>query len=426
MQIRRDRSNLRFGKQGRRGNSGWLFGLWLLAMTGIVFLMIYFQDAQSAAMQFINGTSTPTQSAVSLAVQASGAFQQGNVASSVELYRQATAMEPDNLDIQFEFVRALMYRSFAGRNFLPLQGEALQIAQEIVDRHPRDARAQAMYTLALTLNSRSEEAIAAGIRAVELAPQWAEAHAYLSMAYQDQRRYNASIESAERAVELDPNSVDAKRALALSLAYVGEFDLAIQTYEEAIRISPRLDALYFEMAIYYTVKDNYAAAIAAFDQVLANDPSNVKAYTRKCEIYFQQREDARAQESCEQALLLDNTYPEAWRQLGMVQYTRRNYEGAIESFSKCAEIQEGLNVPLAEREIECWYLRGLSHFLLDECDKAVPLFEEVLTMTPNEVAERFTYQGLESCAAVDERFDMDIVPTPIPPTEVPPEPIGIF
>ena len=426
MQIRRDRSNLHFGRNARRGNSNFFFGMWLMAMTAVIFVTIYFQDLQSSAMQIFYGTATPTIDAVTLATQAEDAFRQGDLAEAVELYRQAATLEPDNLDVQFEFVRTLIYRSTAGRNYAYLEGEALQVAQDVVTRFPNDARSQAMFALALTQNGRSEEAIAAGVRAIDLAPQWAEAHAYLSMAYRDQGRFRQAIESGERAVQLDSNSVDAKRAMALSLAFVGEFDLAIQTYNEAIVIAPRLDALYFELAVYYQAQENYDAAVAAYDQVLANDPANVKAYTRKCETYFRQRDDARAEEACEQALLLDDNFPEAWRQLGMVQYTRRNYEGAIESFELCAQIQESRNIARDEREIECWYLRGLAHYLLNRCDLAVPIFEEVLTMSPNEVAERFTFEGLRNCASVDENFDDSIIPTPVTPTPLPPEPIGIF
>jgi len=426
MRINRQQSNLHFGSYARRRSSGWFFVFWLFSMLAVVAVTLYFDDVQSSAMQAIYGTATPTTNAVTWATQAETAFQQGNMIQAVELYRRAAELEPANMDVQLEFVRALIYRSFAGRNFAYLQQEALAVAERAARLSPDDARPQAMLTLTLTQNGRSEEAIASGIRSIELAPQWAEAHAYLSMAYRDQGRWRLAIESGERAVQLNNDSVDAKRALALSLAFVGEFDLAIQAYNDAIRISPRMDALYFELAVYYLAKDNYDAAVAAYDQVLANDPSNVKAYTRKCEAYFRQRDDARAQEACEQALQLDNNFPEAWRQLGMVRYTRRNYEGAIEAFETCAAIQEAANAPLDQREIECWYLRGLAHYLLDRCDLAVPVLQQALTMSPGTNVERLTYEGLGFCANRDPNFDSSIIPTPVPPTPVPPEPIGIF
>ncbi len=426
MQINRRDSHLQFGRRRSRRNTGWFFGLWLFSMAGVVFITVYFNDVQSSAIQVIYGTATPTTTAITYAQQGEASFQQGDLEEAVELYGRAAEMETDNLDVQFHYVRSLIYRSFAGRTFAFLAGDALQVAQRAVASYPDDPRAQAMYALALTQNGRSEEAIAAGLRSIELAPQWAEAHAYLSMAYRDQGRFRQAIQSAERAAELDENSVDAMRALALSLAFVGEFDLAIQVYNDAIRIAPRLDAIYFELAVYYVALQDYDAAIAAYDQVLANDPTNVKAYTRKCETYFQQREDSSAQEACEQALQLDPNFPEAWRQLGMVRYTRRNYEGAIEAFETCADIQLEGNFPLDQREIECWYLRGLAHYLLDNCGQAVPVLQDALLMSPAENVESLIYQGLGFCAERDDNFDGSVIPTPVPPTPVPPEPIGIF
>ncbi|HLA42352.1 MAG TPA: tetratricopeptide repeat protein, partial [Aggregatilineales bacterium] len=81
---------------------------------------------------------------------------------------------------------------------------------------------------------------------------------------------------------------------------------------------------------------------------------------------------------------------------------------------------------LDQREIECWYLRGLAHYLLDNCDQAVPILQEALTMFPDENVERLIYEGLGFCAESDPDFDNSIIPTPVPPTPIPPEPIGIF
>jgi tetratricopeptide (TPR) repeat protein len=195
----------------------------------------------------------------------------------------------------------------------------------------------------------------------------------------------------------------------------------------AIQLHHRFDALYFELAAYYIAKSQYEAAILAYDTVLSMEPTNVKAYTRKCETYFTMREDSLAQEACEQAIQLDPTYPEAHRQLGMVRYTRRNYEGAIDSFEVCASLQEAQNVPLSQREIQCWYLRGLAWFLLARCDEAWPILHEALAMNPTEEIKALINKGLLSCVDVEEAdYDISDIPTQIPPTPIPAEPIGVF
>ncbi len=426
MYIRRDKSNLHFGRQARRKGSRLFLIIWLITMAAAAGVIWQFNSVQSWVLANVGTEPTPTLDAITQAQLGERAYLAGDLERAIEHYAEAARLAPTNIDILFEYGRMLIYRSYAGRAYRFRAGEALAIAEKAVELEPNNARAQALLSLALLENDRAEEAISAGLRAEQLAPNYAEARAYLSMAYRGAGRPNQAFQKADEAVQLDPNSLDARRALALGLAFVGEFDAAVQQYERAIQIHPRFDALYFELALYYKAQDNYEAAIAAYDQVLAMEPNNVKAYTRKCETYFTMREDALAQEACEQAIQLDPTYAEAHRQLGMVRYTRRNYEGAIESFEQCAVLQEGQNIPLHEREIECWYIRGLAWSLLARCDEAWPVLQEALQMSPNETIKGFINKGLMSCVNYEEEYDISDIPTPIPPTPVPPEPIGVF
>ena len=426
MYIRRDRSNLHFGRQAKRRNSGTFVTIWLIIMVVLVGVIWKFNTVQSWVLASVGSEATPTSDAVTLAQLGERAYLAGDIELAIQYYGGAAQLVPNNIDIQFEYGRMLVYRSYAGRRFTYRAQEALEVARQAVEAAPDNARAQALLCLALLENDRPEEAISAGLLAQQLAPDYAEAYAYLSMAYRNAGRPNQAFTTADEAVTRDPNSLDARRALALGLAFVGEFDAAIQQYERAIQIHPRFDALYFELAVYYKAQSNYEAAIAAYDMVLAMEPDNVKAYTRKCETYFEMREDSLAQEACEQAIELDPTYAEAHRQLGMVQYTRRNYEGSIESFEQCAELQIEQDVPIQDREIQCWYIRGLAHSVLARCDDAWPVLKEALEMNPNEQIKALINQGLMSCVNYEEEYDISQIPTPIPNTAVPPEPIPIF
>jgi tetratricopeptide (TPR) repeat protein len=426
MYIRRDKSNLHFGRRANRRGSNLFFVIWLVMMAVILGVLWRFNSVQSWVLAGIGDEPTATLDAVSEARLGERAYLVGDLERAIEHYGRAAEMNPNNIDILFEYGRMLIYRSYAGRSYAFRAGQALEIAQKAVEIDQNNPRAQALLCYALLENDRAEEAIGAGLRAEQLAPDYAEARAYLSMAYRGAGRPNQAFQKADEAVQLDPNSLDARRALAISLAFVGEFDASVQQYERAIQIHPRFDALYFELALYYKAQNNYDAAIAAYDQVLSMEPENVKAYTRKCETYFTMREDSLAQEACEQAIQLDAAYPEAHRQLGMVRYTRRNYEGAIESFEECARLQEEQGILLPDREIECYYIRGLAHSLLARCDEAWPVLQDALQMKPNETIKGYINQGLMSCVNYDEEYDINDIPTPIPNTPIPPEPIGIF
>lgn len=425
MYIRRDKSNLHFGRQRRRRGSRALLVVWSAVMLLMVAVLLRFNTVQSWVLASVMSNATPTLDAVTRAQLGERAYLAGDLETAIQHYEQAAALEPDNISILFEYGRALVYRSYAGASFFTYAERALEVARQAAEIAPDDPQANALLCLALLANDRPEEAISAGLNAQQQAPDYAEAKAYLSIAYYYAGRPNQALTTADEAVKLNPDSVDARRALALALAYVGEFNASVQQYERAIQIHPRLDVLYFELALYYRSLDNYDASIAALDQILAMEPDNVKAYVRKCETYFAMREDQAAQEACEQALQLDPNYPEGWRQLGMVQYTRKNYEGSIESFQKCSELQTQQRVPLSDQEIQCYYVRGLAHTLLARCDEAWPVLQTALQMNPGEHIKGLINQGLMSCVNYGD-YSIEQIPTPIPPTPVPPEPIGVF
>jgi tetratricopeptide (TPR) repeat protein len=424
--IRRDKSNLHFGSQSRRSGSKTLLVIWTVMMLAALAVIWRFNNVQNWVLAGVGGEATATPDSVTLAQLGERAYLAGDLEAAINYYGQAARMSPDDIDIQFEYGRVLIYRSYAGRSYRFRAEQALDVAKAAVKVAPDNARAQAIYAFALLENDMADEAVSAGLNAIQLAPDYAEAHAYLSMAYYRAKRPNQAFEEGDKAVKLNPDSIDSRRALALSLSFVGEYNAAIQQFERAIQINPRLDALYFELAVYYKAQNNYDAAIKAYDQVLAMEANNVKAYTRKCETYFTMREDSLAQEACEQAIQLDETYPEAHRQLGMVMYTRRNYEGAIEEFETCANLQEQQGVPLADREIECYYIRGLAWALLARCDKGWDVLQEALMMDPNETIKGYINQGLMECVDYDPAYDISDIPTPIPTEPIPPDPIGVF
>jgi tetratricopeptide (TPR) repeat protein len=426
MRIRRDQSTLYFGQRRRSRKRIWLFWAWFLTMTAAAGVIWQFNHVQPRVIALVTGPPTATPTGVTLAQLAQNAYWEGDLDTSINYYAQASELEPTNTRIQFEYVRTLVYKSYVGRGFTFYARDALQVAERTTRLVPGDEHAQAAYALALIANDRYNEASNAALSAIEISTNWAEAHAYLSMAYYGQDRFRSALAEATLAVNLDPNSVDSRRALALALAFIADFQGAISQYEQAIQIHPRLDTLYFELAPYYIILENFDAAIQAYDLILAHDPRNVKAWTRKCETFFRQRDDANAQEACEQAISLDGTFPEAHKQLGMVRYTRRNYEGAIESFRQCIALMEAQNWEMTDRLVECYYLQGLANYYLNRCDLAMPLFQDALRTNPAGPPYDLTLEGMQLCAQVDPSISSLDIPTPVPPTPVPPPPIGIY
>ncbi|MEL7434932.1 MAG: hypothetical protein AAFN11_13385, partial [Chloroflexota bacterium] len=150
-------------------------------------------------------------------------------------------------------------------------------------------------------------------------------------------------------------------------------------------------------------------------------------------------------------------YTSAHRMRGQLRYSRRNYEGAIESFQMCyllyAEEQLGIDIidpievetqpniditsieeqvdpstlDLAGLEIECIYVRGLAHYFLGgaNCDLAWRWLNFALNHSGSQASvETNILQGLTNVTVRCAGYIGRSLPTPIPPTPIPPTPIG--
>jgi superkiller protein 3 len=297
---------------------------------------------------------------------------------------------------------------------------AIELADRAIQIAPGDPRGYALKTKALVWADQPADAIPVGVAGLEVDSNYAPLYAALARAYTNIGRYQQGLSYGERAVELDPMDADAHRSYAYALIWVGRREDAIAQLEDAIAINPNLTAPYFELAINYLALDQDELAIATYERILSLQPRNARAYLRLCETYFKVGQNSQAQGYCEDALDIDPTYAAAYRQLGMVMYNRRNYEGAIENFDKCVEN--------GSTEIQCWYLRGLAHYYLGQCDEAWTILQESLPMAEQLVEKEpivnAIREGLRLVTVSCPGYTGRALPTPIPPTAIPPTPIG--
>jgi tetratricopeptide (TPR) repeat protein len=149
-----------------------------------------------------------------------------------------------------------------------------------------------------------------------------------------------------------------------------------------------------------------------------------KLYLRICETYAA-ADDAdfvAATTNCERALSIKPDYGAVYGQLGQMQYARRNYESAIDSFLTCSSYDD--------EELRCYAYRGLAHYFMQQCDEAWASLNHAKTLG--------TAQGLAPDNGVMVQIDIGIdnviekcpdyrgiaAPTAVPPTLIPPTPIG--
>jgi tetratricopeptide (TPR) repeat protein len=368
-----------------------------LAILGAALYVYWRMDVfQPKVLAMIGPEPTPTPSIAQLTDLGHTAYMEGDLDKAIAYYQQAADLDPENTEVLVALARLLT---------LDYQlEEALVVAEQAILAGPEDARGYAAKAMTLDWMGKPDEAVIAALRAIELDPDYAPGHAYLSEAYTDLGRWTQAQEQAEMALRLDPYDVDARRNYAYILEFLGDYEGAIQQYLQALQLHPNLLHLWYGLARNYRGAGQVDKAVETFQEIIIRTPDDPEPYTELGKTYFEVRDDAAAQEYLEQAVELvctdcplydgdtvvysdefseqdrrlpENVYIPAWTRLGMVYFTRRNFEDAVAMFTEVIAWGEAndMQVPL-----EAYYVTGAAYFYLDMCERGVPLLFHALEL----------------------------------------------
>ncbi len=422
MQIRRD-----YSLYGRKRRSHGLRILLIMLIEAVVIsafvflLTTRYADLQVTALQAVGMAPPATPYASAYAREGAEKFRAGDLDGASAALLRAVQQQPQNVAYLYEYGRVLIEMG----NY----DEAAVIADRALGADPNDVRGYALKANALAW-SAPDTAVTTAVTGTAIDNTFAPLYGAQAIAYTNIGRYQAALDAGARAVELDPMDGEVRRAYAVPLTFTGRYQEAIAQYEQAIAINPNLTGAFFQLAgEYRSLRTNRPEmAIAIYEHVInemnTSSAEEARANLRLCETYqaIQYADFGKAEVYCLRALEIDPNYGAAYGALGTAQYSRRNYEGAIESFERCAE--------LGADYIQCWSLRGLAHYWLANCDEAW----EVLT----EARER-AIAGEEAPETIDTintglfnvtqsiycpAYRSIPTPTTIPPTIIPPTPIG--
>lgn len=334
-------------------------------------------------------------------------YNEGKVQDALAEFEIAVTQRPNDVDYLYEYGRILIELD----NF----AKAAEIGEGAIAVDEGDARGYALQARAL-MWSDPGAAIPLAVSGLERDPEFAPLHAALAIAYTNIGRYSEGYQRGLLATQLDSLDAFSHRAFAIPLIYTDRRNEAIAALEKAVAINPNLTAPYFELALQYRQQDYQEMAVGIYRRILELEPSSAKAYLRICQTYAEVGEFLTATPFCETATEIDETYADAWQWLGQMRYTRRNYEGTLEAMEKC--------VDLGSTAVECYYMRGWSYYVLDQCPRAWDVLQEALRYTREPHIIGIINDGLASVRANCPGFEDARLPTPIPPTPIPPTPIG--
>lgn len=198
-------------------------------------------------------------------------------------------------------------------------------------------RGQILYRL-----GRTEEALSAFQKSLELHPKLAAGYSGRGTVRSKMKQYESAIEDFTRAIELDPSHLDAYTGRALAYDDQGEYRKAIANYTEALRLKPA-------------------------------EPT---ALTLRSRCYRKLGEYQAALDDCNRAVELDPKDPILFFDRGRVYQNLMQHVKAIEDFNRAISMH-------SEKRDYFFYFRGQSYYDTGNYDWAIQDCEQAIRLTPD-------------------------------------------
>lgn len=289
------------------------------------------EGAQSSMATAIAPTPLPTENPERRLEAANTAWERGAIEEAVNIYQGLLDAVPNDVSTHYRVTLGLV---MAGR-----LRDALDAAERTITANPYSPDAWAIRAMVLDWSGRVGEAIASGLRALELAGQdnpqsEARALAFLAEAYFDAEQYDRALSTVERALEVNPDSFEAHRVRAL-IAQGYEFDneAALDYYQAAYDLAPNLPYLAIELAAVNSALGNTDQAVATLAELVELNPRNTQALLNLGQIYLRDVGDPnQALDQLSRCIETDPQNIDCHYVLGRAQVRLEQYESAANSF----------------------------------------------------------------------------------------------
>lgn len=317
-------------------------------------------------------------------LRAQAAFNAGDLDDAIRYAENAWQSNPELTDALGVLVQALIYRSYGDYDGLPDREIALSHAATAQQNHIGDLAVLALYAFALQAAHQPVEAARIAEQVLNRQPENVTAQLARGLAFGQVGSYETALQinrqAYQHAIASGQWELDALRALAISLGDLGRYDDAADTVKQALEINDRLLVLYFERAFYAMQAGDADAATAAYFRVLAFDDDNIKARLRLCELSSLLRESENALLYCGEVTTAAPTWYAGWYHLGREHFLLGQFEDAQTALNRCSTLQIAQNVPIEDRELDCWYLQGQAAELRNDCPGLMTAYTQFRAM----------------------------------------------
>lgn len=296
-------------------------------------------------------------------------FTLASSTEAVELFREALAMEPNNVEALIGLFDALGMQRSQGpmrtrHDHVDIRESYLQRAQALAPDSAMVVRATGNWHFN---HGRPDEAIAAYRRALSINPNDALTWRHLGRTLFRQARYDDAIEPLRTAVRLDPYHGEGIVWLADAFWAVGRAEEALFRLRRFLEEQPDFPQAHDRLATYLTQTGETAEAMRHILQARELDPGSASRWFRVCEFWLQLGDDASAEQCTDEyAAAHDDPF-----RVGYLRQIVHGFRGERQAQTRALETVVALGnrdplTPMLLAQAYAW----------NDCPRALALLEE--------------------------------------------------
>ena len=165
---------------------------------------------------------------------------------------------------------------------------------------------------------------------------------YAADAFRGLGRFGEALGLYEEILTRDPGNVDALLNSGWSLMNLERLDAARAVFEKALAMHPDHVYALSSLADIAFIEEDYATARKLYWQILEGRPNHLKSVLGLAKIFEQRGLKHEATVSYRRATELAPKNLDAWLALGFLQFSERDYEGALGTLAKAAQLDPNM------------------------------------------------------------------------------------
>jgi tetratricopeptide (TPR) repeat protein len=191
-----------------------------------------------------------------------------------------------------------------------------------------------------------DDAIEAGLRAIELQPDYGVAHFNLGNSYAQQGKFDLARRHFEEVLRLYPNYAEGHSNFGQLLAERGDLETGIRYFKKAIELNPSLSRAHANLGVALAKQGRMAEAVRPLQEAVRLSPESAEASFYLGSVYAAQNRYAEAAESFNQALRIQPDFAAAHQSLAQILLLQGKKEEALRHYQEAVRLmKQGVALP---------------------------------------------------------------------------------